>query len=108
MGPRIHHPSKAASLVTGAALFSNEDVFVGARELMKQMVRKTAALIAVSLLIFGCETYTEKYAQYEGQQRNWPVSTGTTVDTHEAVPVYYSAPPRPYIVMGDLAAKFDG
>src|SRR6266403_4634009 len=71
---------------------------------MKQMVRKTAALIAVSLLIFGCETYTEKYAQYEGQQRNWPVSTGATVDTREAVP-YYAAPPRPYIVMGDLAAS---
>jgi len=75
---------------------------------MKQMVRRTSASIGASLLLIGCTTYTEKYAQYEGQQRNWPVSTGATVDTQEAVPVYYAAPPRPYIVMGDLAAKSDG
>jgi hypothetical protein len=68
------------------------------------MARRISPLIAVSLFLFGCTTYTEKYAQYEGQQKNWPVSTGVTVDTQEAVPVYYGPPPRPYIVMGDLTA----
>jgi hypothetical protein len=29
-----------------------------------------------ALLLFGCTYYTETYAQYEGQQQNWPVSTG--------------------------------
>jgi hypothetical protein len=73
------------------------------------MIRKTTpVLAAASMLLFGCSDYTEKYAQYDGQQRNWPVSIGATVDTQEAVPVYYAAPPRPYIAMGDLAAKSDG
>jgi hypothetical protein len=72
------------------------------------MARRISALIAASLLLIGCTEYTEKYAQYEGQQRNWPVSIGATVDTQEAVPVYYAPPPRPYIVLGQLAAKSDG
>ncbi len=73
------------------------------------MIRKiTPVLAAASMLLFGCADYTEKYAQYEGQQRNWPVSIGATVDTQEAVPVYYGPPPRPYAVLGQLAAKSDG
>jgi hypothetical protein len=72
------------------------------------MARRISALIAASLLLIGCTEYTEKYAQYEGQQRNWPVSIGATVDTQEAVPVYYGPPPRPYAVLGQLAAKSDG
>jgi hypothetical protein len=72
------------------------------------MIRKTIPFLAASMLLFGCADYTEKYAQYEGQQRNWPVSMGATVDTQEAVPVYYGPPPRPYAVLGHLAAKSDG
>jgi hypothetical protein len=72
------------------------------------MIRKTTPFLTASMLLFGCANYTEKYAQYEGQQKNWLVSTGATVDTQEAIPVYYAAPPHPYIVMGDLAAKSDG
>jgi hypothetical protein len=73
------------------------------------MIRKTTpVLAAASMLLFGCADYTEKYAQYEGQQRNWPVSMGATVDTQEAVPVYYGPPPRFYSVLGQLAAKSDG
>jgi hypothetical protein len=59
-----------------------------------------------SLLLFGCTFYTETYAQYEGQQQDWPVSTGATVE--EAVPVYFGIPPRPYIVLGKIASSTIG
>jgi hypothetical protein len=61
-----------------------------------------------ALLLFGCTYYTETYAQYEGQQQNWPVSTGAGVDYKEALPVYFGIPPRPYIVLGKIASSTIG
>jgi hypothetical protein len=56
------------------------------------------------MLLFGCSYYTDRFAQYEGQQQNWPVAAGATVDRSQVIPVYFGPPPRPYIVLGKLAA----
>lgn len=61
-----------------------------------------------ALVLFGCTYYTETYAQYEGQQQNWPVSTGVAVDYKEAVPVYFGIPPCPYVVLGKIASSTIG
>jgi hypothetical protein len=65
---------------------------------------KDFLLAAAAVLFFGCTDYIERFAQYEGQQQNWPVAAGATVDRSEVIPVYFGPPPRPYLVMGKLAA----
>ena len=64
--------------------------------------------LALSVLLVGCTYYTDKYAQFEGQQQNWPTAPGTTVDRQEAIPVYYGLPSRPYKVLGNLVASSYG
>jgi len=41
--------------------------------------------------------YYSGFTPYSGTQQNWPVSSGTFVDNKYAVPVFYSAPNRPYV-----------
>src|SRR5436190_20809822 len=45
------------------------------------------------------------FTPYSGAQQNWPVSSGTFVDNKYAVPVFYGAPNRPYVVIGYLNAE---
>jgi hypothetical protein len=71
-------------------------------------MKSLPVILAVSMLLFGCTYYTESYAQYEGPQQNWPVSTGATVNRQEGVPIYYGLPSRPYVVLGKLVASSYG
>jgi hypothetical protein len=61
------------------------------------------ALICTALGLAGCAI--GHYHPYVGAQRKWPTSAGTYADTVEGVPIFYSFPPRPYVVLGFLEAK---
>jgi hypothetical protein len=45
------------------------------------------------------------FTPYRGTQQQWPVASGTFVDTKYAVPVFFGAPDRPYVVFGYLNAE---
>jgi hypothetical protein len=61
------------------------------------------ALICTALGFAGCAI--GHYHTYVGAQKKWPTSAGTYADTVEGVPIFYSFPPRPYVVLGFLEAK---
>lgn len=61
------------------------------------------ALICTALAFAGCAI--GHYHTYVGAQKKWPTSAGTYADTVEGVPIFYSFPPRPYVVLGFLEAK---
>jgi hypothetical protein len=62
------------------------------------------ALFCVMLCLVGCWAAGDYHA-YMGEQKKWPTSTGSYADTVEGVPIFYSFPPRPYVVLGYLEAK---
>jgi hypothetical protein len=59
-------------------------------------------LFIALLLLSGCSE--TEFHPYVGQQRNWPTSPGGFVNTYEGVPVYFTWPPHPYIVLGSMDA----
>ena|ERR1700730_14300845 len=61
------------------------------------------ALICAGLCFASCAI--GHYHAYVGAQKKWPTSAGTYADTVEGVPIFYSFPPRPYVVLGFLEAK---
>ncbi|PYJ70108.1 MAG: hypothetical protein DME76_06675 [Verrucomicrobia bacterium] len=60
-------------------------------------------VLVACLFLGGCAV--ADYTPYSGTQQNWPVSSGTFVDNKYAVPVFYGAPNRPYVVLGYLNAE---
>jgi len=58
-----------------------------------------SGLLAV-MLMTGC--YSIHTMTYAGQQQDWPTATGSFVDTHQPVPVYYGFPPKPYIYLEQI------
>jgi hypothetical protein len=58
---------------------------------------------AFAAVIAGCAM--ADFTPYSGAQQNWPVSSGAFVDNKYAVPVFYGAPNRPYVVLGYLNAE---
>jgi hypothetical protein len=62
-----------------------------------------AAMGTTCLFLAGCAV--ADFSPYSGTQQNWPVSSGTFVDNKYAVPVFFGAPNRPYIVLGYLNAE---
>ena len=68
---------------------------------MNTIPRLIALLFAT--VIGGCAV--ADFTPYQGAQQNWPVSSGTFVDNKYAVPVFYGAPNRPYVVLGYLNAE---
>lgn len=57
----------------------------------------------IALLLAGCAT--SDFKPYSGTQQDWPTAPGGFIDTKNALPTYYSPPPRPYIVLGYLDAR---
>jgi hypothetical protein len=74
---------------------------VEARRIFVAMTRNLILLICV--ILEGCAV--ADFTPYSGAQQNWPVSSGTFVDNKYAVPVFYGAPNRPYVVLGYLNAE---
>jgi hypothetical protein len=60
-------------------------------------------LTTACLFLGGCAV--ADFTPYSGAQQNWPVSSGTFVDNKYAVPVFFGAPNRPYVVLGYLNAE---
>jgi hypothetical protein len=60
-------------------------------------------MLVACLFLGGCAV--ADFTPYSGTQQNWPVSSGTFVDTKYAVPVFFGAPNRPYVVLGYLNAE---
>ena len=69
--------------------------------LVNTISRLSALTLATAL--GGCAI--ADFTPYSGAQQNWPVSSGTFVDNKYAVPVFYGAPNRPYVVIGYLNAE---
>jgi len=55
------------------------------------------------LLLTGCANVD--FMPYTGAQQNWPTASGAIISTKYAVPVYRGLPPRPYIILGEVAAS---
>jgi hypothetical protein len=54
-------------------------------------------------VLTGCATVD--FMPYTGAQQNWPTASGALVSTRYAVPVYRGLPPRPYVILGAVAAS---
>src|SRR6476660_4798889 len=67
-----------------------------------QAMKSPLSLLACALLS-GCAV--ADFTPYSGAQQNWPVGSGAFVDNKYAVPVFYGAPNRPYVVLGYLNAE---
>lgn len=59
-------------------------------------------LCCAMVLLSGCAT--SDFRPYSGEQKEWPTSPGAFMETKNAVPTYYSPPPRPYEILGYLDA----
>ena len=64
---------------------------------------KRNVMLLACVFLGGCAI--ADFTPYSGAQQNWPVSSGTFVDNKYAVPVFYGAPNRPYVVLGYLNAE---
>src|SRR5205823_7715086 len=74
-------------------------------ELWLQDVYMKVLLIAVVALSL-CSCASIDYTAYSGQQQNWPVASGSFVQTKFALPVYINGPPeRPYRVLGYIQVE---
>ena len=67
-------------------------------------VLKALMLSSVVSLWAGCWAAGDCHA-YGGEQKKWPISIGSYADTVDGILVFYTFPPRPYIVLGYLEAK---
>ena len=64
---------------------------------------KRNLMLLACVFLGGCAV--ADFTPYTGAQQNWPVSSGTFVDNKYAVPVFFGAPNRPYVVLGYLNAE---
>src|SRR5439155_19118021 len=65
---------------------------------------KRNLILTACVFLGGCAV--ADFTPYSGAQQNWPVgSSGAFVDNKYAVPVFYGAPNRRYIVLGYLNAE---
>src|ERR1700678_228702 len=62
------------------------------------------ALFFTAICFVGCWAAGDYHA-YVGEQKKGPTATGSYADTVDGIPVFYSFPPRPYVVLGYLEAK---
>jgi hypothetical protein len=60
-------------------------------------------MLLACVFLGGCAV--ADFTPYSGAQQNWPVGNGAFVDNKYAVPVFYGAPNRPYVVLGYLNAE---
>ena len=64
---------------------------------------KRNLILIACVFLGGCAI--ADFTPYSGAQQNWPVGSGAFVDNKYAVPVFYGAPNRPYVVLGYLNAE---
>lgn len=66
---------------------------------------KTFPLLTLlfAAVLTGCATVD--FMPYTGAQQNWPTASGALVSMKYAVPVYRGLPPRPYVILGAVAAS---
>jgi TPR repeat protein len=59
------------------------------------------------VLLAGCVSpkVSPEFIPYIGEQRGWPQSPGSIVETNYNVPIYYGWPNKPYIVLGGITVK---
>jgi hypothetical protein len=55
---------------------------------------KLRPVVLFALLLSGCADV--EYTAYFGQQQNWPVASGSFVQTKFDLPVYFGSPDKPY------------
>ena len=60
-------------------------------------------LLSIAAVLTGCANVD--FMPYTGAQQNWPTASGAVISTKYAVPVYRGLPPRPYVVLGEVAAE---
>jgi hypothetical protein len=57
----------------------------------------------LTFILWGCADV--EYTAYSGAQQNWPVASGSFVQTKFDLPVYFGPPDKPYRVLGYMEVQ---